>query len=342
LRKVVFAILLAWAILPSSVVAAPARQQTDAISQIDADMDSYGEWLGRISEIEGPVNEALEGLGARWQEAIRNGDPETATERFRPVIARIVADLDRADAQLDAMNTPEFESLELDSDLTTVALLQQYKDLNRQFRGVIGNLTSLFDGLQGRDEAAIRNSTRQVLESVRLMLESQALIARAGLEATPRDDSAWDVQNINLMYLRSTARLISAWPDDLVSRIDNSLGADLRNFATELEQSVAAGSSKLNRELQEYSDELEDAEREHDAARASVFRRVIALAQISREMLAIGRDMAAHLQVQAATFGGGQVSYVALVEALQSMRTLRGRMAVLDQRVGAALSEAGT
>ncbi|HEV2866038.1 MAG TPA: hypothetical protein VGX37_05950 [Allosphingosinicella sp.] len=310
-------------------------EELPSASALEAELSEFGRWLVRAGEIQAPLNAALAGLQAQSRAAGRSGE---GAARFRQAIADILTLAERTDAQLAALETPTFASLDLPADLQPVAIVQNMRQLNAQSREVALSFTPLLEAMARNDLAAVRQASRRLMGSLQLLVQAQLLMTRASLAATPRDTSGWDAINVQVLFFRSAERILNAWPSNGIIGTDQSLASDLRDLAAELDEAARAGTTKLATELEVHGAELAAAENEGDEARISIFRRTRALLLVDGEMFPLANDLAGILRRHAGELTGGQVPAQSIARIFQQLQPIRQRMDQINLRESAALA----
>ena len=334
-----FLLFVAGALALASPSLAQRADPPDAeMASLASEMQGYGQWLVRANEIQAPITNALQGLQARWQEAMATHGPEAAAAAFRPVVAEIAGLVDRTNAQLDALPTPEFATLDLASDLQPRTLVREMRRLNDQVKTFVETYNPLLDAMIRNDAAAVQQAGRQMVRGLDLIFESQILLARGGLASTPREDSTWEMQNIQLLYFSVGSRLLRAWPENSVAGIDRALARDLRDFAARIDATASDGSTKLEADLTTLRDDLAAAERDGDAASAAIFRRTIAVIEIDRAIFSTARELSSILRDHAGRLEDGRITLESITRVFLDLQRIRGRMDDIVTQEALALS----
>jgi len=328
----------AWSV-PSSAQRAPRRPPVTTAT-LDADLAAYGAWLGRVQQVEAPLQAELSGLSASWQEAVRGVGIAEAVARFRPVVARILATADRTDAALRAMDAPEFAGFPIAQDLRPPAILGKMIEINGNIRAAIDSFNPLLDAALHNDEAAVAAAAARMIAGFRLVLESQIVFARGTLAATEADSPAWEVGNIRLIYFRAAERIIRAYPERGETGRDPALPGDLSALARELEAAADRASRGIEGLLATLSRQLQQAERSRDAGYAGIIRRNIAIFTVDRDLVPLARELARILRVGAADIDGQAIAATDLVGLFRQLQPVRARLQALAQAENAALAGA--
>lgn len=330
---------LAW---PAAAVPTqpPESEAQVSVAAIDAEMRAYGEWMTRILALQAPVQNQLTALGPAWQSAQAEGiTPRQLAERVRPSVARALAVIDAAISALDALERPEFASLDLPEDVRPAAIVRQLQAVNRQLRSAIDAFNPLLDALQNNDMAAVEASGTRLLASLGLVLESQVVLARASQAATPRDDPSWALGNFELIFFRTGARLFAAWRPFEPPRVDEALPADMIALADELEANAERGAQRLDAELETFAAELADAQGRGDASHVMVLRRAIAAFTVTRGYFPLSRELGAILRAEAALVRGQPVTQESTVRFFGRLRPIRERMEEIGRQAVARMAD---
>ncbi|MGQ0660508.1 hypothetical protein [Sphingosinicella sp.] len=312
--------------------------QPPSAERLDTDLASYGRFLGEIARIQQPVQQQLSRLQGEWRAATQQGDPRIASERFRPVIARALAVIAEANSAFRSLQAPDLAPLDLPEDIRPAELVRQMIRTNEQAANVIEGYQPLLDAMIRNDAAAAGVAANGLISGVRLLLESQILLTRAAMATTPREESSWEMQNVELVFYRSAVRTLSAWPRSGGSPTDPTLASDLRAMADELERTAEEGTAKLEREMADFSAQIPELERGNDAASASILRRTMAALSVDREIFVVARDLAAVLRRGADSIGP-TISLADLTRLFSHAQTFRARFDDIIRREAAAVAE---
>lgn len=322
-------------------VAAPARAgsaREDPGAVIESEMAAYGQWLARLQEIEAPVQGALANLSPAWQAAqAGGGTPGAIAGRFRPVVAGTLAALDAANAGIEALDRPEYPALDLPADVSPAAMVREVQTLNRRIRTAIEAFNPLLDAAATNDSAAAAAAGGRLLASFGLILESQVVLARAGLAATPRDDPSWQLSNLDLLFSRIGARAFASF-EPSGPRVDAALPDDLLALASELDASAEEGVRTVTAELESYAEALVQAERQGNRSDAVVLRRAIAVFTAGQASFPLARELAALLRAEAARMRGLPTTVETTRRFFQQMRPIRMRMDEIGRQAIAGLA----
>jgi hypothetical protein len=328
-------VMLAWP--DPALASAVPTLATDEVARIDAEMVAYGEWLVRLGEIEAPMQREMASLSQNWDAAMSGpGDANARLQRFHPTIERTVRILDDAERLLAALETPEFPLLDLSADLEPSTILAQSRRVNREVRSLMGSLETLLGAANANDLAGVQVAGRQMREGLRLLLESQVLMARASLATVAREESTWEIVNVQLLHLQVSQRVLEALPDLARPNFDAALPRDLENFAAELERSAETGAAKMDEEIAGYDAELVDAERRGDRSRASILRRAIAVFAIDRRIFPLARELAVLLRSEAGN--QGRMTPEGLARFFRQLHPWRTRLEAIIAEENAAMA----
>ncbi|HEY0013187.1 MAG TPA: hypothetical protein VGB79_10090 [Allosphingosinicella sp.] len=291
--------------VPSSRVKAEAPSQSEPETiRAAAEFEAYSAWLLALDRSQASANEAVQSLQGAWQAAIATADSRRAAATFRPAVARAIEALDAAHADLAAVETPDFPLLDLPEDLRTAPLLAVFRQSNRDLRTGIEGFYPMVDALQRRDQSGFDAAVDRLMGAFRIVMLSQATMLRASLAATPRDESSWEVVNIQLLAANASVRLMTAWPAIQSRRPDPSFAPDMLAIAEQLDGHAAEGARKLETELIAISADLADAEAARDSASTFLLRRGVAALVATRQIFPPARTLAATLRERAPQLRG--------------------------------------
>ncbi|MGQ0589994.1 MAG: hypothetical protein ACT4N8_10775 [Sphingosinicella sp.] len=329
--------LLAWQ-SPALASAVPTLA-TDEAARINAEMVAYGQWLVRIGEIEAPVQREMASLSQNWDAAMSGpGDTNARLARFLSTVERAYQVLDAAEAQLTALELPEFPLLDLSEDVRPSTILGQTRRLNREVRSLMGSFVSLVSAAGANDLAGVLVAGRQMRQGLRLLLESQALMIRASLATVSQEESTWEIISVQLLYFQISQRVLEALPDLSRPNFDAQLPRDLEDFAVALERAAEAGTTKLDREVAEYEADLIDAERRGDRSAASILRRTIALMAVVRQVFPLALDLATLVRAEAGN--QGRMTPEGFSQFFLQLHPLRARLEAIITEENAAMASA--
>ena len=318
---------------PDSQPAAP-----DAFAgELDRQLAGYGEWLVRLQEVQQPLQQMLVQFGPRWQAALQQGGAAASAAALRPFISEAVAVADATDAALARLTTPEFPALQLDDTLRPAKLVDEMRRYTGQVRTVVGSFTPLLEAIGRGDPRAAERALDQLMANVRLLLQSQILMARASLASVPQEEASHSIVEVQLLYFQAAERIISSWPG-LEGRRDASLRGDLLRLADRLERTVATGLTRVDEETAQLRSALAAAEEEGDENFASLSRRTLAALDADRDVFPVGRELAAILRSHAPRFAGGTIPVTALSALFREIQPLRLRFDAIMAQEAAALA----
>lgn len=341
LQTVLLLIAACFAWPAAAVPTLPPESEAPATSAaIDADMLAYGEWMARILAMQTPVQDQLAALGPAWRTAQADGATlRQLVERVRPTVARMLAVIDAANREIEALEPPEFVALDLPEDVRPAAIAREILAVNRQIRTAMEAFTPMLDAIQNEDMAAMQASGTRLLASFGLIFESQIVFARATQAAAPRDDPAWALGNFKLLYLRTGARLFAAWKPFQPPRVDEALPGDMMALADELEVNAEQGAQRLDAELETSAAELAEAQGRGDADQVMVLRRSITTFTVARGYFPLSREMAAILRAEAVLVRGQPVTQESTVRVFGRLRPIRVRMDEIGRQTVAGMTD---
>jgi len=322
-----------------SVCAAPSAAQPIApMSAYEVDQAGYGRWIAQLSEIERPVHDALGSMQGYAQTLLESRDLSRTATDYRAEIRRHIATVDAVDARLAALETPEFPALQLPAEFSTAAVKRKVLEMNRHVRASLSSFIPLFDAIARRDLAAAQAANARSMEAVRLMMESQLLLVRASQAPLRRTQGAWHIVNIQVIYYRLVVRLIQDWPQaGRTLRQTAPLAREMNGLAAELDATASEGEARLEAELRLVRSMHAQAERRGDAARATVFRRSLAVMSEGRTCFPLAREFAALLRREAAALARGTLTPEAFVAMFQRFYAIRNRLGEIDRNIAEVL-----
>jgi hypothetical protein len=319
----------AFASAPAEAVPSSRARTPQAQSQSDpetvrgaAELEGYATWLAELNRRQAPANHAIQSLHGAWQEAFASRDMPRAAAEFRGALARTIEALDAAHADLATIETPDFPRLALGDDLRPAALLTLFRRSNREIRTGIESFHPVLDAVQRNDSAAAQRAVGHLMSAMRLVVRSQATIMRATLAGTPREESSWEIVNLDLLVFNAAERLLAAWPAIESRRPDPGFAPDLLALADRIDANAREGSIKLEAELVSLSAELGEAEAARDTAAVSILRRMIAGLTVSRQVFAPARALAAAFREQAPRLRG-PIDFEAVGRISSALRVTR-------------------
>jgi hypothetical protein len=203
---------------------------------------------------------------------------------------------------------------------------------------VLTSFIPLLDAVARGDLAAAAAAGDRALVSAQLMLESQLLLGRASQAAIPRTISAWEMANVQLIYLRLAVRMAGAFPR-AGGRLPPMapISRDMIALADELDATVRGGEAKAAAELRMHNAMLADAERRGDAAAAAIARRGIVFVTEGRAFFVLARDFALLLRREAAAMLNRPMTPERFLETFQRFYPIRNRLGEIDRNLAARL-----
>lgn len=338
---VFFAALLAVA---APVAAKPAMSRNEApapeiaadAADVAAATTAYGQMIIRVSEVQAPVQQEMAGLQVEWQAILQGNRADTGS--FRRRVAAIQDRIDRANAQLEALELPDVSALGLEGELEPPALVAEMVRVNREMRGVVGGFNRVLDAIEANDTTAAITELAQMMEGLRLVFESQAVTQRASMAVMIRENASWDLANIELLFIRLGARLFAAATPGLRGAPDPALAGDLLEIAAELEATAEAGEAKLDHEIAESDAARRTPRNGRPAEVDEVLGRVSATLEAGRGSFTLGRRLAGQLRSGVSRLGGGRVDMQVLVELTGAMREARAEFDRITIATGQAMS----
>ena len=307
------------------------------IAAMNAELTVFGEWLSRLLATQAPMQEALVGLQGRWQAAMARSN---GAREFRTAVDEVVAEIDRANAALDTLQPMELQSVPLAPELQPAAIMRSVRRINGELRTAMRTFYPVLEAIQRDDEAGATRALGTMMASMKLVLESQLLLTRAGLAATPREESSWEMLNVDLIAQRAVIRAIGAWPANLHESSDATIAADLITMADEVRETKRAGLAKVEEERSLFSDALRDAEGNRDSETAFLFRRNLDLLAVSEQVFTVADGLEVALRSAAARMQSGRVTLPDLARLMADIRPLRLRMDAIAAEEAAVISRA--
>lgn len=268
------------------------------MTQINAEMVAYGQWMERLNAIQQPVMDVLVALQPAWQAAMKQ-QGAGAGDSFRPLVDQAVDRIEAADAALAVLDQPVFTQLELDQDVTPQAMVDDTRELNRQIRTLMLNFLPLIDAMTRRDEQAGTSAARQMLDSMRLLLSAREKMARAALASTPRDEGAWHITHAELLYAETMSLIGTRLDLDAGDKPDLAFAEALTAMAVRIEQAMMEGESEADATLEQWNVTAAELENSDQPNGASAVQRAISVITVGREIFAIVARLAPILRAGA-------------------------------------------
>ncbi len=342
MRRGKFAILILAALAATPAASAPttpARPSADIprdpVAVLDVEMRRYGQWLTRVMEIEGRVQQQLMGLQPAWRQAMDSPRAE-GMRLMRAYIGNALAVIDAADTEIVATTAPEVPNLDLEEDLLPAAIVPQVRRLNRDIRAVVAGYLPLLDTFSRPEGTEV--AAQNLIGNLRLVFESQLVLLRAAQTTTPREDADWEITGFQISFLRAAERIFRAF-DPMRPRLDTALPADLLAIADELDTAVRRADEKLAESIARLDNLVAEAERMADISSAAVLRRSRAVIAIGQDNLPLARQLSVSLRRGAAAMRGRPVTSELLIEIFAPLRTIRVGFDEVALRQSRALAE---
>jgi hypothetical protein len=314
------------ALLAGSLVPAPSVAVQPAPAAYAREFQAIGAWMLRLESAVAPIGEAVGAMSGWWDSAESAGDVERGVGRIRAGLAEALAKIDAVDASLAALDRPEFPALPLTPDMRPARIVSDMGTINGHVRTLLQRYATMLEAMLRDDRRAVQAAGTETIAGLRLINSTQVLLRRAALAATPRDESSWEMLNVQLLLFRVPERLLVSWEQTGGSGRDERLQADLGRFADELDATAEAGSAKLEREIAQLAASLSAAERRGVRARIATERASLEVRIVDRAVFQIAREMAAGLRGDAAQFADGNVTVARLGGVVRRLHPFRDRL----------------
>lgn len=306
---------------------------------LDADMTAYGEWLVRLDGASTGATAALSAMQGEWAAAMRSGSREQASARFRGVIASAKIKVAEARRQIAALDKPEFPELELPDDITTTALVDQMNKLYDRVDQLLDSFGPLLDAMTRRDLKGIESAGSEILAAAQFLVETQAIMANAGLATTERDSGVYEIQLFQVHFFRSASRIVQGARRILLGKKDPTLAKDLADFADKLESVAAAGRAKIDGEVAEWEGMVATAEKGTDTKAMRILIRTAKVLRIDRRILEETPSYVAALRAAAARAKTGTIGQRDVRVLMQAFAKMRDVMLQVGVEESAAIAE---
>lgn len=337
------AILILAAFTTSPLAAAPTPPERPPASVVQeplmrahAELQRYGQWLVRVTEIERRVQQQLMGLQPAWQQAMSRPWPQ-GHAAMREYVRGALAQIDAANAEVAALALPRLEMLELPEDVRPAAMTTQVVRLNGDIRAVIADFLPMMDAMSS-NPGAVEPVGVRILGNMRLVFASQLVLIRAQQAVTPREDPEWELAGFEIGFLRGAQRVFQAF-DPFRPEVDRTLSTDLIAIAEELEANIESADRKVAADVAEMDAEVAAAERQADENQTRVLRRARAVLAINRDYLPIARRLSAHLRQGADLVRGQIVTPELLTRVFAPLREVRAGFDEVSLRQARAVAE---
>lgn len=321
--------------LPSPAVPRTAITQSQA-EAVASELPAFGAWLARLNAIHEPVQQDLSGFRARWQQFQRVGSQQGADE-FRAAVSRSLTAIAAARAEAQALEAPPFDALDMPEDVHPRALrrnmIRTYDELHR----AIAQFLPVVDAIGTGDAAASATAGRRLLDSLGIVLDTQVLLRRASLAATPREDAAWQVANVDYLYVRAAARLFKGLQRATEGRGDATLATDLLALAEEFDATARSGSEGLETQIAGFAETVAALEASGDRAELDAVRRAERVYGALRPIFPIARRMARMLREGVGSDRSRPVSFPQISALFGNLTPIRRELDAIARAEGAAL-----
>ena len=318
-----------------------APEQAEAPPSVEAVSNAlmaYGAWTNELQAVLAPYQQALPSLQVAWGESFEGRTQQEAAAHFRRASAEVSALLDRTDAALAAMPTPDFPSLDLPEDARTASIVAAMRENLTHMRAVLRDFEPLLQAGLNNDMQAARRAGGQLMRSLGVLVRSQVVLMRASLVTTPREESAWELVSIQLIYFQCAERIIAAIPANLEEGIDRTLGSDLAALADQLDALASEGRRKAAAEAEQRNVYMAQAVAARDEASISLLRRIDAVAAADNAMFPLATDLAAVLRREAAAQRSGRVTMTAIEQSFEKLLPFRARLDEVVRQEGLAMA----
>jgi type IV secretory pathway VirJ component len=301
----------------------PRSSPPVSIRQVNHEFTAFGTALARIDQAIAPVRVIFGTMEARWRRASADPDRARRATEMRAMVAELLAELDRTDAALAAIEAPELRLLAHSPELQPAALIATSRLSMIQVRSGIRELEQLVEAERANDPAAAERASVAMMVSLGHAVETRALLSRAGMEMVPPESSARQRANVDRLLIRITGRVLRAW-QSLGSR-DPTLASDFEAIADELDETARIGSERLERELGALDAARAMAASRGDSNAATLAARVVEVGNAGRPVYPLARELAAMVRQEARTFAEGNVTAEHLVAVVMRVRPFRER-----------------
>jgi hypothetical protein len=336
-----FAVALGLMLIPTESNAVPTRREparaleSSTPERLAADFDRYARWLVQLNEVLAPEQEAMAAVQPLWYAAVASGE----FSEFRVAVAQGLRAIDGVDAAVAELALPQVAGLGLPDDIEPAGIVRAVREQNRHARALFLGFEPVIAAIERGDERERIAADQRLLRTANLLLRSQVLLLRASLASTPREESSWEMVNIQPVLMRAIERLAGALVLERGTN-DSALERDLLAFAAELQESARAGAAKLAAEEAQHRLDLAGAERDGDATAASLLRRVMAAGRVGSEIFALALEAEGLLRGAAPRFASGQAAVGDVLWLVMVLRPLRLRLDALGRQEAEALAGA--
>lgn len=324
------------AFLSCSVPAfAQADEPPTEAAALLAETEAFGAWLMRFNAIQSPLLAELQRMGPEWSAASQSWD-ERHRAPLRAYVARVSGLVGQANASLAALDRPEFPGLGLTGELRTAALVETMMRMNRDMQAVVEGMIPLHVAGERRDGQAARRVSDQLVAGLRGVIQSQILLGRASQAVAPPEHPSWHSVNFQLIFLRSSDRLIGMAASLQGASGDPAISADLTAMASELEANARMGNQKADMMLALMTDLLSNAE--GDPRRA--LRQQMSLITATRAHFPLSLEFATLLRQLAASVRNGRFNPNDVVALMGQYPGFRQRMDAITNAENAVIAGA--
>lgn len=308
---------------------APARD-------VSEDMVAYGTFLMQLQEAQQPVLDHMAELPNRWAALDWEGDLAGSAGGFRTFVREVQERARVANERIAAIPLPDFGGLELPPELRPGRMRDDMMGVNREISGLVAGFPILLDAVARNDLSATQRATADLIGGTRALLRSQMLLLRAGQASIDRSESAWDLQNIELLMVRGMIRLLDNFGVVSAGGSDPGFAAEMRALAVEGRASEAQGRDKAAAELAEAQQMLTTATRSRDREQIRTARLMIGTNEAIAPAFALG-GQAAELFERAAAEAINR-NPASLSVLMLEMRDLRLRLFEIGRQGSSALA----
>lgn len=337
-----FGILILAALAAAPAISAPTtpgRPSSEIVrdpnAAADADLQLYGEWLGRVTQIEDPVQQQLMGLQSAWRQGMSR-QPQEGIAQLRAYIQNALVVIDAADAEVARVDVPALSHLQLPEDLLPAGLISQVRQFNREIRTAIASYLPLLDSF-GRPREAEAAGMR-LIANLRIVFQSQLVMLRAGQAATPSSYVAWDVAGFQIDFVRAAERIFRTF-DPVHPSPDARLPADLIAIADDVDAGVLRAEQKLAASLERVDNAVIESEQQADANRVALLRRSRGAIALNRDYFPVARQLSAFLRQAAAAMQGRVLTSALITRLFAPMQPIRAGFDDVAIRQNRALAD---
>lgn len=282
--------------------AAPAAVPAPSVGAVNDALTRYGKFAQQLSVAEQPALAAFSVFGEEIRAAMAGSDHTQTARRVHVLVDRTLAAVASADSQIAAVQLVEVPEMKLPAELQPMAQRQAIRTLNAQMRVAITSFGPTVDALARNDPKAAMASARSMISNLKLVLDTQALLARGQAAAVTQESGTRELLEFEAAYYHLASRLLGAYRLDGARVANPALANDMTAIATQVDGLRETRHAQIEAMVVRMDAAAADALARGDTARAALAERMSRVFQAGRPSIGLMEQFSAIARRAAATF----------------------------------------